>query len=1040
MSKLLANQIANYGDDAPIEIKEGLNIPAGKPIQAAGSAGTSGQVLSSTGTTIQWVTPFDGDYNTLTNKPTIPAAQVNADWNATGGVSLILNKPVVPLPPSVTTAAAGTAALSYNSTNGEFTFTPPDLSGYATETWVNGRGYLTSYTETDTLDSVTGRGATTTNALTVGGVSIGDDDGSRTKSLTLGDDDDLTLYYDGSVGYVTSYIESDQMIIRPKTTPSDTYIDMIEGGPVRLYHGSNTRLSTSATGVGISGDLDVTGKIFYSNNFADLTALNAVNAGTYHGMFAHVHAEGHGYFAHAGAWTQLLDTGSSISELADVNLAVAPQSGQVLAYDGSNWVATAAGGGGGGIALTDLSVTTNAAGSAALTYNNVSGVFTYTPPDVSGFLTTETDPVFQASAAAGITSTNITNWNLAYGWGNHAGAGYLTAEADTLQTVTTRGATTSNAIQVGRLNIGSTNQSILIPSGTNDVTFQNTATGGEIFLQANSTITVNNYAQFLNGGDIILNDSQFGTTYFSNGATVTGTLVVTNGITLSSGNLSLTSGNATIAGSLTAGGLTYPTTNGTSGQVLTSDGAGNVTWQDSTGGSGGANVTISDTIPAGTPAAGDLWWESDTGRLKVYYTDTDSSQWVDTSPPLSVDNINDVVTANGFKFRLNESTPPAGTLGELRQIDSRPHFYDGTNWQEFILASTEVATIPAETAWDNVIIRTTFDNDVDDIRFGQTGDLDHFTGVVNSTRVASPVKFGTNALKSVGDGVQYANRAEYDFTGEFTIECWIYFDSANISASVNGGEQVIISKQNSTQSSGWALYTRIDQYGNRSWSFRYYDTSIASNVSVLLENIAGVSWSSIYPNTWVHIALTKDSNGALHFYRDGTESSTTNPGVSFANGISNTTDSIMFGGGKVSSINAFDGFIDDIRVTTDVRYTSNFTPPATAHPISGATTTYTPPATSKAGEITLGATPSWNGTLGVSVSQQSSGNYRLTFANAFTNATDYYVFAHHMDYGGGQFVYVKTNRSAGYIDFVVYREGDGANVDTGSVSVQVIAH
>ena len=111
MSKLLANQIANYGDDAPIEIKEGLNIPAGKPIQAAGSAGTSGQVLSSTGTSIAWSTPFDGDYNSLTNRPTIPAAQVNADWNATSGVSLILNKPVVPPQPSVTTAAAGTLSL-----------------------------------------------------------------------------------------------------------------------------------------------------------------------------------------------------------------------------------------------------------------------------------------------------------------------------------------------------------------------------------------------------------------------------------------------------------------------------------------------------------------------------------------------------------------------------------------------------------------------------------------------------------------------------------------------------------------------------------------------------------------------------------------------------------------------------------------------------------------------------------------------------------------------------------------------------------------
>ena len=163
MSKLLANEIANYGDNAPIDIKEGLNIPTGKPLQAAGVGGTSGQVLSSTGTTIEWVTPFDGDYNSLSNLPSIPAAQVPADWNATSGAARILNKPVVPPQPSVTTASAGTAALAYNSLNGEFTFTPPDLSSYATEAWVGSQGYLTSYTETDTLDSVTGRGATTSN-------------------------------------------------------------------------------------------------------------------------------------------------------------------------------------------------------------------------------------------------------------------------------------------------------------------------------------------------------------------------------------------------------------------------------------------------------------------------------------------------------------------------------------------------------------------------------------------------------------------------------------------------------------------------------------------------------------------------------------------------------------------------------------------------------------------------------------------------------------------------------------------------------------
>jgi hypothetical protein len=39
---------------------------------------------------------------------------------------------------------------------------------------------------------------------------------------------------------------------------------------------------------------------------------------------------------------------------------------------------------------------------------------------------TETDPVFSASAAGSITSTQVTNWDTAYGWGDHSTAGYLT--------------------------------------------------------------------------------------------------------------------------------------------------------------------------------------------------------------------------------------------------------------------------------------------------------------------------------------------------------------------------------------------------------------------------------------------------------------------------------------------------------------------------------------------------------------------------------------------------------------------------------------
>jgi len=48
----------------------------------------------------------------------------------------------------------------------------------------------------------------------------------------------------------------------------------------------------------------------------------------------------------------------------------------------------------------------------------------------AGYLTSETDPEFTNSVAAGITGTDTSNWTAAYGWGNHAVAGYLTSETD----------------------------------------------------------------------------------------------------------------------------------------------------------------------------------------------------------------------------------------------------------------------------------------------------------------------------------------------------------------------------------------------------------------------------------------------------------------------------------------------------------------------------------------------------------------------------------------------------------------------------------
>lgn len=73
-------------------------------------------------------------------------------------------------------------------------------------------------------------------------------------------------------------------------------------------------------------------------------------------------------------------------------------------------------------------------------------------------------------------------------------------------------------------------------------------------------------------------------------------------------------------------------------------------------GSVSASVSIGDSAPTG-PAAGDLWWQSDVGRLRIYYTDTGGSQWVDASPTGAGGSGSNVTVSDGAP-----STPVQGDL------------------------------------------------------------------------------------------------------------------------------------------------------------------------------------------------------------------------------------------------------------------------------------------------------------------------------------------------------------------------------------------
>ena len=73
-----------------------------------------------------------GSYTDLSNTPSIPAAQVNADWDAVDGVAQILNKPTIP-----------TVAQSYNALSTDA------MSGTAVAEAISGTGQVPSVTSTD---------------------------------------------------------------------------------------------------------------------------------------------------------------------------------------------------------------------------------------------------------------------------------------------------------------------------------------------------------------------------------------------------------------------------------------------------------------------------------------------------------------------------------------------------------------------------------------------------------------------------------------------------------------------------------------------------------------------------------------------------------------------------------------------------------------------------------------------------------------------------------------------------------------------------
>ena len=158
-------------------------------------------------------------------------------------------------------ATSGIGSLAYNNTTGVFTYTGATKS------------------EIDALGIAATTASTLATPRNISGVAF---DGSANITLNTADiTENTNLYYtDARVQAVSINAVSED------TTPA-------LGGNL----------------AGGSYNITTTGKIYYANMFS--TVGDLPSASTYHGMFAHVHATGKGYFAHNGNWIVLLDESSS---------------------------------------------------------------------------------------------------------------------------------------------------------------------------------------------------------------------------------------------------------------------------------------------------------------------------------------------------------------------------------------------------------------------------------------------------------------------------------------------------------------------------------------------------------------------------------------------------------------------------------------------------------------------------------------------------------------------------------------------------------
>lgn len=227
-----------------------------------------------------------------------------------------------------------------------------------------------------------------------------------------------------------------------------------------------------------------------------------------------------------------------------------------------------------GIALTDLSVGSEAAasGDGGIAYNNSTGVFTYTPPDLSTYLTSVAFSNIDAGAvllsSESFADSDTQLMTAAAIDDRIDGKGYITGN----ETITLSGDVSGS---------GTTSIAVTIADDSHNHVISN-VDGLQVELDAKLANVVEDTSPQL-GGNLDVNGNSI--------------------VSASNGDISITPNGS---GKIVLDGLNWPTADGSANQVLKTDGSGQLSFVDqSAGGSGDITSVVAGNGLTGGATSGD---------------------------------------------------------------------------------------------------------------------------------------------------------------------------------------------------------------------------------------------------------------------------------------------------------------------------------------------------------------------------------------------------------------------------------------------------